>query len=226
MARLYVFVEGQTEQTFVHTLLFPHLMNFGVHHIVAIQIAHARRKGVVHRGGGRSYKPMKDDIARTLRQHKSNDVFFTTMIDLYAIAPDFPGLAEVEKFRSTPLKKVEALEQFFGDDLSDNRFIPYIQLHEYEAFLFSDTSKFRSEFPNHEKAISELTYIAARYDSPEDIDEGRETAPSKRIIKAIPEYEGRKASAGPNIAAEIGIQAIRIQCPHFNSWLLKLETLG
>ena len=226
MARLYVFVEGQTEQTFVATVLTPHLINFGIFHVVPILIAHARRKGIVHRGGGRSYRPMKDDIARTLREHQGSDVYFTTMIDLYAIAPEFPGLLETAKFINTPLKRVEILEKYFGEDISDQRFIPFIQLHEYEAYLFSDTSKFLGEFPSHEKAISELANMAVKYDSPEDINEGIETAPSKRIIKAIPEYEGRKVSAGSNIASEIGIQAIRDKCPHFNTWLTKLETLG
>ena len=226
MARLYVFVEGQTEQTFVATVLTPHLINFGIFQVVPILIAHSRKKGIVHRGGGRSYKPMKDDIVRALRKYQGSDVYFTTMIDLYAIAPEFPGLLETAKFINTPLKRVEILENYFGEDLSDQRFIPFIQLHEYEAYLFSDTSKFLGEFPSYEKAISELTNMAAEYGSPEDINEGIETAPSKRIIKAIPEYEGRKVSAGSNIASEIGIQAIRNKCPHFNTWLTKLEMLG
>ena len=76
---------------------------------------------------------MKNDILRFLAQEKSNDVFFTTMIDLYAIPNDFPGLEAAEKLRHSPTKRVEALEQAFAQDISDWRFIPYIQLHEYEA---------------------------------------------------------------------------------------------
>jgi Domain of unknown function (DUF4276) len=107
-----------------------------------ILIAHAKKKGQVNRGGGRKYVPMRNDVMRFLKQEKAPDVFFTTMIDLYAIHPDFPRLAESESMRQDPLQRVEFLEQCFAEDIGDNRFIPYIQLHEYEAYLFSDPTCF------------------------------------------------------------------------------------
>ena len=143
MPRLYLFAEGSTELTFADTLLKPHLANLGVYLHPPILIAHARKKGIVHRGGGRRYLPMKNDILRFLAQEKSGDVFFTTMIDLYGIHPEFPGLAETENLRHLPDQRVEALEHAFGKDLSDRRFVPYIQLHEYEAYLFSDPTCFK-----------------------------------------------------------------------------------
>ena len=36
---------------------------------------------------------MKNDILRFLAQEKASDVFFTTMIDLYAIPTQFPAAA-------------------------------------------------------------------------------------------------------------------------------------
>ncbi len=57
----------------------------------------------MHRGGGRNYAPMKNDILRSLKEDTNPDVFFTTMIDLYAIHPDFPGLAEAESLRRNPV---------------------------------------------------------------------------------------------------------------------------
>jgi len=80
--------------------------------------------------------PMKNDILRLLAQERGGDVFFTTMIDLYAISAEFPGLAEAEKLRHLPEKRVETLEQAFARDIDDPRFVPYIQLHEYEAIPF------------------------------------------------------------------------------------------
>jgi hypothetical protein len=137
MPRLYLFAEGQTDQTFADTILKPHLAPFEVYLHGAVLIAHARKKGKVHRGGGRKYLPMKNDIHRFLAQEKGGDVFFTTMIDLYGIHAEFPGLAEADKLRHMPDKRVEALEKAFADDMGDSRFVPYIQLHEYEAYLFS-----------------------------------------------------------------------------------------
>ncbi|MEX2174614.1 MAG: DUF4276 family protein [Pirellulaceae bacterium] len=141
MPRLYLFAEGPTELTFADTVLKPHLANRGVFLEGPVLIAHARKKGRVHRGGGRKYVPMKNDILRFLRQEKGADVFFTTMIDLYAIHAEFPGLAAAEKLRNMPHKRVEFLERAFADDIGDDRFIPFIQLHEYEAYLFCDPAR-------------------------------------------------------------------------------------
>jgi len=136
MPRLYLFAEGPTELTFADTVLKPHLAKLGVYLHPPVLIAHAKKKGRPHRGGGRKYLPMKNDILRFLAQEKGGDVFFTTMIDLYAIHAKFPGLAEAEQLRHLPDKRVEALEQAFANDIGDRRFVPYIQLHEYEAYLF------------------------------------------------------------------------------------------
>jgi hypothetical protein len=195
MARFYLFAEGQTEQTFATNLLSPHLANIGVHMQAAILIAHAKKKGRTHRGGGRKYIPMKNDILRFLAQEKARDVFFTTMIDLYAIHADFPGLNESEKLHRFPKERVETLERAFADDIGDPRFIPYIQLHEYEAYLFSDPAKFGVFYNHHEKEISELTEIADKT-TPELINDGQHTAPSKRIIAVLPDYKGAKSVVG------------------------------
>lgn len=80
MPRLYLFAEGQTELTFADMVLKPHLASLGVYLHHPVLIAHAKKKGRVHRGGGRKYVPMKDDILRVLAQEKGGDVFFTTMM--------------------------------------------------------------------------------------------------------------------------------------------------
>jgi len=229
MVRLYLFAEGQTEQTFADTLIKPHLYSYQVFMNNPILIAHAKKKGIVHRGGGRNYAPMKNDILRFLRQEKSLDVFFTTMLDLYAIHPDFPGLSTAESIRQDPLKRVEFLEQKFAEDINDQRFIPYLQLHEYEAYLFSDPSCFKYLSPEIEqniKQIQSLEEVASQYQNPELINDGLQTAPSKRIIAQFPDYEKAKSTFGPQLAENIGLQAIRSKCPHFNQWLSKLESLG
>lgn len=64
MARLHLFAEGPTEQRFGGTVLLPHLASYGVYLQKPVLIAHARQKGKVHRGGGRKYLPMKNDILR------------------------------------------------------------------------------------------------------------------------------------------------------------------
>ena len=124
------------------------------------------------------------------------------------------------------IKRVKMLEKAFGDDIGHRRFVPYIQLHEFEALLLSDPSAFAAQFLSHDKPIEHLIQLAAQHESPELINDGPTTAPSKRIIQQIPEYEGAKVSVGPLIAAKIGLLAIRQKCPHFDEWLRILKQLG
>jgi hypothetical protein len=226
MARLYLFVEGRTEQTFVNTVVKPHLAKLGIYVQGAILIAHARKKGRIHRGGGRNYTAMKNDIARLLRQEPGKDVLFTTMIDLYALHAKFPGRESSENLRHDPQERVQCLEQAFAKDIDDARFIPYIQLHEYEAYLFADPSRFEYFYHDHRKQIGRLQAIADSYSSPELINDGIHTAPSKRIISRLPEYEWAKPVEGPQVAQRIGLQTIRDRCPHFARWLSTLEQLA
>ncbi|NMC34831.1 MAG: DUF4276 family protein [Veillonellaceae bacterium] len=226
MARLYLFAEGQTEQTFANSVLSPHLAKHGVCLHKPVLIAHARKKGKVHRGGGRKYVPMKNDILRFTAQEKGGDVFFTTMIDLYALPNDFPAREEAEELRHDPYRRVGRLEQAWSDDIGDRRFIPFIQLHEYEAYLFTKPGEFDLFYPNSQKQIAKLQEIADSVQSPELIDDGRSTAPSKRINDVFPDYERAKTTIGPQVGESIGIQVIRSKCPHFDGWLTALEQLG
>ncbi|HTG16388.1 MAG TPA: DUF4276 family protein [Blastocatellia bacterium] len=68
--------------------------------------------------------------------------------------------------------------------------------------------------------------IALAHASPEEIDDDAQTAPSKRIIDQFPDYAGAKRIAGPQIAANIGLEKVRSKCPHFDAWLVKLKRLG
>lgn len=226
MARLYLFAEGQTEQTFANEVLGTHLGQHAVYLQNSVLIAHAKKKGKVHRGGGRKYLPMKNDILRFLAQEKAQDVFFTTMIDLYAIPTDFPGLDEAENLRHLPMERVEFLERHFAEDIGDSRFIPYIQLHEYEAYLFADPAGFEIFYDHHAAEIAALQAVANSYDTPELINDGQHTAPSKRIIAQFPDYDGAKPLVGPQVAEFMGLDVIRNKCPHFSAWLSRLEQIS
>ena len=156
------------------------------------------------------------------------------MLDLYGISNSFPGLQESQKLNHLPEEKAVFLERKFKADIlmqlendsSAQRFIPYLQLHEFEAYLFSDTKAFKAQFPDDDDKISALQGIVDAFESPERINDKPETAPSKRIIKLYPEYERGKVKFGPSIAKEIGLEKIREKCPHFSSWISRLERIG
>ena len=56
--------------------------------------------------------------------------------------------------------------------------------------------------------------------NPELINDGPATAPSKRLLAAYPAYN--KTQDGPLAIAELGLPALRSQCPHLDTWLQRL----
>ena len=102
-------------------------------------------------------------------------------------------------------------------------FIPYIQLHEFESLILADPAKLDWEYLEHDQPIGNLVKMVGSQ-NPELINDGRETAPSKRILKEIPEYD--KVTSGVSVAAHIGLGALRASCKHFDEWVSRLEKLG
>jgi hypothetical protein len=70
-----------------------------------------------------------------------------------------------------------------------------------------------------------LNAVAQEYATPELIDDGPHSAPSKRVIAQFPDYEDAKPAVGSQVAELIGLDVIRRKCPHFDAWLARLEKL-
>ncbi|MBF0564974.1 MAG: DUF4276 family protein [Nitrospirae bacterium] len=208
--------------------MLSHLLNYGiVTEFRGVLISRRGRHGCEMRGGFRNsrgcYDVVKDDIKSWLKADKASGSRFTTMFDLYALPKEFPGRTEANQIRD-PYEKVAFLEKKLKDDIDDYRFIPYIQLHEFEALILSDPQKLDWKYLEHERQIANIIQMVAnKGGNPELINDGYETCPSRRIISEIPEYEGSKATAGPLTAAKIGLPTLRQKCAHFDQRVSKLE---
>lgn len=99
---------------------------------------------------------------------------------------------------------------------------PYVQAHEFEGLLFSDVTAFRA-LGASSRDIGTLAEFRQRFPTPEDINDSRHGAPSKRIARVLRGY--RKPLHGPLIAKKIGLETIRQQCPRFDAWMSRLEAL-
>ena len=99
----------------------------------------------------------------------------------------------------------------------------YVQRHEFESLLFSDVNVFGILHHAPAGAVSILQEIRKRFHTPEDINDSTETAPSKRIGRAIPSYD--KRNDGPDLAIAIGLAVMREECQRFNAWVTRLESL-
>ena len=145
------------------------------------------------------------------------------MLDLYALPSDFPGLADSRSVNDC-CERVAMIEQALADDIDDHRFVPYIQLHEFESLLLAAPGEIARYYPSRQSQVDDLAEAVAEFEGPELVDDGAETAPSKRIAQAVPRYD--KVLGGSLIAVEIGLRRIIANCPHFAAWVRALETLS
>jgi hypothetical protein len=230
LIRLHVLAEGQTEEGFVNEVLAPELGAHGVFADVH-RITTGRRHGRLFRGGFLRYEHLARDLSLWMKQDQHEESWFTTMLDLYGLPLDFPGLANLPPNLDAH-ERVAGLEAELAADLvrrlgtlpASRRLLPYIQLHEFEALLFSDPTAFLEAFPGEQSLVDRLTTIRTQFSNPEDIDDGFATAPSKRILDIAPEYE--KPVAGILIAQRIGLTVIRRECRHFDEWVARLLALA
>jgi len=221
MTRITVIVEGATEEIFISSVVAPSLWNREVFVTPVIL-------GVAgHKGGNVKYARVRKDILLQLKQDRSG--YCSTMLDLYGLGNGFPG---------TPLpanlsghRKAERIEQAVRKDIvaaipdlrPELRFIPYLQVHEYEGLLFSDSDAFAATLGG--KDISrQLRNIRDAFPTPEDINDDPNTAPSKQVCALYPGYQ--KVIDGTVAAQAVGLPSMRREWPHFNAWMDRLESLA
>jgi hypothetical protein len=219
--RLYVTVEGQAEREFAERALKPHLAAYSIE--VKPRVTLTNRK-LGKRGGVLDFEKIRGDLARLMKQDQHPEARFTTMVDLYALPAAFPGWAEAQR-KKLPPDRVAVLEAALQAEFGDRRFVPFIQLHEFEALLYCDLGQLQQRIAGSDTGIAALQR-EVRDLEPEEINEGAATAPSKRIIRHLPVYEWNKVRVGAAAAAAIGLPMLRQKCPHFGQWISKLERLA
>jgi hypothetical protein len=220
MIRIHIICEGQTEELFVNELLTPSFYAKGFD----LRPSLIGKPG--HKGGKISFEKLFLDVRKRLLSDPS--AYCTTFFDYYGLPPQFPGketlnnqYSVTKKSKRVTKELSKAIKEKLGDD-AVRRFIPYVQMYEFEALLFSDpvvlsTSIERQELKKYFQSIKD------QFTTPEEINDNPNTAPSKRILKRISDYE--KPIMGCIAALEIGLKTMRNECKLFDSWLNKLELL-
>lgn len=84
---------------------------------------------------------------------------------------------------------------------------------------------FRESLNRRPDLQTDFERIGNNFVTPEHINDDPNTAPSKQVIRVFPGYERQKRILGVLAALEIGLPKIRNECPLFNAWLAKLESL-
>lgn len=214
MKRIIIICEGQTEKEFCQKVLEPYLRPFGIN----IQAPLIKKS----MGGIVPWPNLKKEIEIYLNEPK---VVVSTFIDYYGLREklDFPEWENAHKIVDKN-ERISFLENAMKADIVDNkqfRFLPYMQLHEFEGLLFNNIRIFYDQFLLAELiGIEELKSTFAEYENPEMINNTRETSPSHRLERIIKGYN--KPIYGSCIAEAIGIERIRAKSPRFNEWVEKL----
>lgn len=223
---LFIYVEGQEEELFVNRVLRDHLKRFGVNTQKPILAATSFRVGDdeadVTVGGVTNYGAIRDDICNQFATGdiRSVDVL-TTLIDLYALPPTFPGCSEAITEGLTGGRKAERVEAAWKTDIGHLNFYPYIQVHEFEALILTRPSALKEYYPEYGIGIEQLRNDCVPYHTPEDINELKATSPSHRILARVPTY--RKIDGFRHLQ-DIGVAEIKAHCPRFKAWLERCET--
>ena len=214
MKRLIIVCEGPTEQEFCKDVLFPYFQSKGI--ILEYPTIKHSNGGIV------PWATIKKQLQNHLYE---GNTIVSMLIDFYRIKDSysFPGWMEAKQINDISQKMKYLFDEMKKDiDLNlCSRFIPYIQVHEFEALLFSDISVFEKNFTQQELKMQLLKDAVASADTPEGINNGPNTAPSVRLMQAVEGYD--KVVYGACLAYDIGLEKIREKCPSFNDWIQILE---
>lgn len=218
MKRIIIICEGQTEQEFCKDVLQHHFNP----RMIQIHAPAIKKTG----GGMVSWGTLKKQIENHLKEDSESIV--TTLIDYYGIFANhlFPSWEDSKNIPNLN-DRMFLLEKAMKDSIDhkvSSRFIPYIQLHEFEGLLFNDINVFINQIPATEiRNLKELSIIIDKYPNPELINNSPDTAPSARLKNLIIGYN--KIVYGAILAQSIGLERIRFKCPRFNSWVNNLENI-
>ena len=142
------------------------------------------------------------------------------MLDYYRLPDDFPGMAT----RPIPIDlftRVAHVENALDNHFGDGRFLPFLSLHEFEAWIFSCPTTLPNAAMTQPQLQPQFAAICNNVQTPEQINERPGHNPAARIKSIFPAY--RKVLHGPTAAERIGVQQIREHCQHFGTWLGRLE---
>jgi len=221
---LFVIVEGKTEQEFVTHVLRPHLVTHDVWATpIGVTTKRDPKTGEKLKQGGGQWSQWLKDIKRSLRS-KEPGLRVTSMFDFYGLPHDFPqGDGSVAKL--DPVDRVESLERAMGDAVDDRRFIPYLQRHEFESLVLGGLDHLREQLPDEDARVG-LDALRGEIEgmNPEDVNDGKATAPSKRLCRHVPGYN--KALHGTLVTQRVGVDELKRTCKRFGAWVEKLEALG
>ncbi|MCC7005333.1 MAG: DUF4276 family protein [Ottowia sp.] len=218
-----VIAEGQTEEQFIKRVVAPVFQGLGVFIKPLLMSTSANV-----RGGAVTFDRFMFNARNELRRNAN--VVLSCFLDLYKLDTSFPEYARAQALPDLD-SRVDCLNKALHVAVTErigvqpNRFIPHIQPHEFEGLLFADTTALVSIEPEWVCRESTLRSILEKVPTPEHINNGFETKPSRRLETLLtPSY--KKTRHGPLAAQKVGVVVMERECLSFKKWMESLRALS
>lgn len=217
MRHLHILCEGQTEEMIASDIIAPYFSGADAYVTWSVLTTKRPAGGPAFKGGVSTWPKLERELRLLL--HDSSTTVLTTLLDYYAFPAEAPGMAD--RPHGSPHERITHVESALAKAVGDVRFVPHLVLHETETWVLADSRRL-GEVMGEPGPAAELQRIVNLESGPELVNDGVDTAPSKRIMRVYPQYT--KTIDGPLVIAEIGLDTIRSTCPHADGWLCELET--
>jgi hypothetical protein len=204
MLRIAISVEGISEREFCESILVPFFLNENIS--ITPIVINTSKKG---KGGSINIDRVENNVIKLLKDFD----YVTTMYDLYGFEID-DKITAIE------------LESKIKTKINSNRFIPYIQQYEFETLLFSNPTYFGECLDID--ALNSINNIIKEFNGNiEDINNSKQTSPSKRIEKIFEDSKEKynKKIDSIDILKNIGLDTIRQKASRFDKWIKKILEL-
>ena len=226
MPDVLVLCEGPTEREFCREVVGPHMAALGVRVAGTLRGKPDRKQG-----GIKDWATYRSEIVRLGRT--SSHHYVATLVDFYAMPASWPGRTEANG-KAIVQRGAHVEAALRADLVSDlaNRFIPCVQLHEFEALLFvaptAAVGSLRASAPdltNLQLAAAQMAAVTTRCGGTvEHIDDSPETAPSKRLKAIFNRYD--KVAWGVLAAKNVTLPVLRKGCAWLDRWVCSLEKIS
>jgi len=219
---IFVSVEGQTEDHFVRYFVEPYLKTKGQCNLKTILFG----KGRGRNGGIWSFPEMVTELKEILRNQIKGGEYLTKMYDLAYLGNTMLEWGKYCELKD-PYQKVQFAQSTLLAQFNPGKyFIPYFQLHEFEALIFAQPDILLQQFIGKNQGVQILNnQLREKEDNPELINS--KDKPAQRILNALNLMNERqfKGKIIADLAGQIGIEKLRIKCINFNIWLNGLENI-
>lgn len=219
MKYVAVVVEGQTEEVFLNEIVQASLGDAVWLKPIVVRTGQSA-SGRPRQGGGgwKHYSQM----LRTLCRQPHWDLI-TTLIDFYGLPKDAPVCPCTPSHVSSDVC-ADGRQRAIAGETEDPRLQPFIAVHEFEALVISAAAESEQIFGSAKTART-FDALLQRYDgNAEAINDGVNTAPSKRVADIIKGYAKTRDTVP--IIREAGLDAALQHCPRFAAWISELRELS